>query len=267
MELLVLFSWERPRLTLNDLASMTGMPKATMLRLLRPLCDARLLEQDPKDRSYRLGYRWIELGELVRQTSDLRQIAIAPMRELQRLTNETVHLAVLSEEWEPFYLEKIESDQPVRYWTRVGQRLPLHAGAAGKILAAHLPRDIQRCLLFERPLERFTERTITDPDLLMKHLAEARKRGWIDSEGELYDGVLAVAAPIFDVSERAVGSISVGGPSSRFDRKKMQEVVPLLLECVGTISRQLGYGSAVLRGGGTSRGEALLHRAIGHAPR
>jgi|ADurb_Cas_03_Slu_FD_contig_81_496682_length_1696_multi_1_in_0_out_0_1 DNA-binding IclR family transcriptional regulator len=244
ISLLGTFSIDRLEMGLSELSALSGMPKATVLRMMKSLVEGGLVHQDPKTRLYRLGYRCIELGELAKQSSDLQRTAMEYMRQLLATTGETVHLAVLTGNLEAIYIEKVECDQPLRHWTHLGQSIPLHAGAAGKVLGAYLPPAMQEQLCKEGRLERFTDDTIVDCDKLMKHFREVRERGWVESCNELYTGVRTIAAPVFGVTGEAIASISVGGPASRFDEEKVSQAVPKLLDCVWSVSKQLGYSTA-----------------------
>ena len=87
--------------------------------------------------------------------------------------------------------------RPVPLTVAPGQRMPLHAGAAGKTLLAHLPKDtVDRRLAGD--LTRYTPRTITDPRRLRSELARIRRQGWAQDRGEYSPSIHAFAAPILD---------------------------------------------------------------------
>ena len=96
ISLLGTFSIDRLEMGLSELSALSGMPKATVLRMMKSLVEGGLVHQDPKTRLYRLGYRCIELGDLAKQSSDLQRTAMEYMRQLLATTGETVHLAVLT---------------------------------------------------------------------------------------------------------------------------------------------------------------------------
>ncbi len=74
--------------------------------------------------------------------------------------------------------------------------IPAHANAGGKVLLAY--RHPWRESVLELPLERLTDRTITDPDTLRDECAAVRSRGYAIEEGEFQDDVASIAAPIRD---------------------------------------------------------------------
>ena len=106
----------------------------------------------------------------------------------------------------------------------MGRITPWHAGAAGKLHLAFLPKEkIQKIL--SQGLPRYTERTITDPALLLQELEQIRKQGYAFTIGELDPGVAAITAPIFDARQNVVAAISIGGPASRFTDERLPTLI------------------------------------------
>jgi DNA-binding IclR family transcriptional regulator len=101
----------------------------------------------------------------------------------------------------------------VRDWT--GARIPLHAVSSGQVLLAfRTPAAIERFL--ERPMERFTDRTLTDADAVRERLREVRRQGYIWAMDEFEAGISSIAAPIADASGEVIAAVHVHGPSYRF---------------------------------------------------
>lgn len=105
---------------------------------------------------------------------------------------------------------------PLRYYPLVGELYPAHAGATSKSYYAYLP-DEQRHRLFRgRPMARFTDRTVTDPDLLEREFLKVRAQGYAWTVGEYDTGVATVAVPVF-LGREPYGSLSLGGAKERFE--------------------------------------------------
>lgn len=226
------------------------MPKATVARCLAALERAGFVVQDPETKNYRLGYKLLELGNLVRDQIELRKVALPFMVALRDRSGESVHLTTVVE-GEGTYLEKVDSQQPIRLWTRLSGRGPLYAGASRKILMAYLS-DEEIDAIIKRGLTRFTAATITDPDELRKHLHLIRQQGWATSRGELFPESASVAAPIRDHTGKVVAGLSIAGPASRFTDERMGELISMVTETASAISRALGYndGTQINRGVG-----------------
>ena len=113
------------------------------------------------------------------------------------------------------YIDQVDTVQPVlvRDWT--GARIPLHAVSSGQVLLAfRTPAAIERFL--ERPMERFTEHTLTDADAVRERLREVRRQGYIWAMDEFETGISSIAAPIADASGEVIAAVHVHGPSYRF---------------------------------------------------
>src|SRR5690606_23029929 len=134
----------------------------------------------------------------------LGEIAVGPMRALRDDVNETVHLAVVEGD-AALYVEKVESTQVLRHWTRLGEPLPLHCGAAAKCLAefAFEPERVERLLRRSDPLPRYTDRTITDVDEFLAELDRIRSEGVAVSRSEQYEGVTGISVPVYRPRDRS----------------------------------------------------------------
>jgi DNA-binding IclR family transcriptional regulator len=239
LRLLDAFSLERPGLTLAELTAASGLPRATVHRLLSALRGLGYVHYDPPTRQFRLGYKLLERGYLVAEQIELRPVARPHLERLRDETGETVSLQVVDGD-EGVYVEKLEPLAGFRLWTRVGMRRPLHAGCSMKTLLAHLPPERLDAIL-RRGLPRLTRLTITDPEALRRDLAAIRAQGYSVTFGESHEGVHGVAAPIRDHTGRVVASVSVLAPAARIPRSRVPELVEKVMEAARRISRDLGY--------------------------
>jgi DNA-binding IclR family transcriptional regulator len=168
---------------------------------------------------------------------NLRNVAKPIMEELAKQTDETVILEVV-DGFHGLCIEKVESSQSMKCTSQVGKRVPLHAGAPTKILMAYLPAEkIEQ--IIEQGLQKFTESTVTEPDILRNQLEEIRQKGYCISNGELDLGSLGIAFPIRNHEGKVIAAISVVGPEFRVADKINQ----FLLYCqsaAAAISQQLG---------------------------
>ena len=123
----------------------------------------------------------------------------------------------------------------------IGFSAPLHAGATGRVVLAHLDSKRQKNLL-SRHLERFTERTITDRRRLERELNKCLTKGFAFSEGERLFDTSSIAAPIFGPNKEILGVISVNGPSARLTRSKCNSIAPTLLRMTRLLTEQLNKG-------------------------
>ncbi|MGL4241695.1 MAG: SMP-30/gluconolactonase/LRE family protein [Beijerinckiaceae bacterium] len=223
----------------KDLQLATGLPKATLARLLQTLVAFRLVRHEDRDNTYRLGHRLFELAHRVWETFDLRGAAAPLLDRLALEARETVALGTYDND-QIVYIEQRSHGGPFGFRIEVGRRAPLHCTAVGKALLAFSPPHEQRAMLHRAPQERFTANTLTDPELLLADLALIRARGYAISNGEHVEGVVSVAAPVFDHTGKAIGAIGLFGPSSRNPIDRLHGFGRDLMEAARLISGNVG---------------------------
>jgi DNA-binding IclR family transcriptional regulator len=202
-------------LALRELSARLEAPKSSLLPLLRTLTARGYLEQGPLG-EYRLGGRARELGMGSPTPGALPEIARPALRALMERTGETVFLGVLGGDGTAVvFVDKLESEQVIRYAAGVGARRPLHATSSGKVILAFLPPAQRERILRALPLKRYTEQTVTSLPALRATLDEVRHSGVCVNLDELAVGAAGIAAPIFDRDGLVAGACAIGGPTGR----------------------------------------------------
>lgn len=224
--------------SLTDLATGLGMSKSTVLRLVAPLRDTRLVDQDPESGHYRLGPQNALLGQVYLERLDIRRTASPLLHDLSQQVREAVHL-VSFDPPEIVYIDKVESPQAVRMHSRVGGRQPAYCTATGKAFLAHAKEDVLAEVMASG-LPRRTPATLTTPDELHAELARVRGLGYAvdDVENEL--DIRCVAAPVFDHAGAAVTAISVSGPASRVTYERVPEIAEQVMGTARALTERLG---------------------------
>lgn len=192
-------------LGVSELARRTGIPKASISRIVAELVRLNLLEKS--DPGIKLGIRLFELGEHASGPKDLRRLAFPHMLDLRTSTNQTVHLAVLDGK-EVVYVQILRSRATPPLPSRVGGRLPAYATGVGKALLAHVSPN----LLSEHlpaTLEKIGPKTITDRTQLFADLAQIRTSGLAYEIEESASDVGCAAAAILSPDRKPVAAISV----------------------------------------------------------
>jgi DNA-binding IclR family transcriptional regulator len=217
--LLNAFTEREPVLSLGQLTERTALPRSTAHRLAESLVSVGWLERDLA--GYRVGLRLFEVGALVINVNRLRDSASVWLQEAHEMSRNAVHLAVL-DGFDVVYLDKVcsrELDVP----SRIGGRMPAYCTALGKAILAFAPEaDID--LLIGDGLRARTARTVVVPAAFRASIAETRAVGVAFESEEAVLGVSCVAAPIRG-SGRAIASISITGPSRRFDADRNARIV------------------------------------------
>ncbi|GAA1280207.1 IclR family transcriptional regulator [Streptomyces javensis] len=223
--------------TLTDLAKGLGLSKSTVLRLLAPLRELRLVDQDAENGRYRLGPQNAFLGQVYLERLDFREAAAPHLHELVESIGETVHLVVFDPP-EIVYIDKVESPQPVRMHSRIGSRQPAYCTAVGKAFLAHSSDAVVEQVI-ARGMPPRTPATITTAERLHAELTAVRERGYAIDDVENEEEIRCVAAPVFDHSGAVATAISVSGPASRVTRGRVTEIGELLLASTKTLSGRL----------------------------
>jgi DNA-binding IclR family transcriptional regulator len=232
------FTEQETTLTLTEISRRIGLPKSTTHRFLEALVSQGLLYSE-SGRGYQLGHQLIHWGVLAQASIDLRNLALPVLRSLMESTGET---AILSMRFGNVgaWVEMIESRHPVRLALRVGQSVPLHAGASSKVLWAFLPDAEVERILGQIELTRFEKNTITDPEAMRAELRAIRERGYATSYEETDRSAMGVAAPIYDHTGQVVAGIGIAAPITRVTREHIPEIARHVLAAGHELSRKIG---------------------------
>jgi IclR family transcriptional regulator, acetate operon repressor len=209
LALLKTFDETRVELGVAEIARALGVHKSTASRLAAALERTGFLTRAGK--RYRLGVEVIRLGTIALRSFDLVATMQPGMEKVSQQTGETVNLAV-PDGGDVLNVAEIPSTYILSCsggW--IGRRTRPHAVANGKVLLAYgvlpLPQP--------RTLERYTPRTITTLGALGRELDRVRRDGYATAVAELEEGLVAVAAPVFDPAGTCVAALSVSGPEFR----------------------------------------------------
>lgn len=236
LDVLLLFDESRPELTVDEIGALIDAPRSTTYRYVRTLRDKGFLERTATG-VFRLGPRLLQLGRTARSNLDIGDIARPVMVEIAQQTKETVLLTRLFDR-NAVCIERVEGPQTIRISFERGRVQPLHAGASSKILLAFIDEsewDEHLAL----PLERFTDQTVTDVDMLKEQLRQIRRQGYCVSESEVDVGARAVAVPILDSRDQLVAGLSTAGPVFRMDDATVAQHLGLLRSAAAAIHNAL----------------------------
>lgn len=234
------FTLERPALGVREVARMVDLSSSTAGRLMSSMRDLRLLNQNPVTKLYSIGSRVLTWAGIYTATSDLRAVALPIMVNLLEQTRETISLYVL-EGRERVCIERLESPEPVRITARVGRRIPLYAGSAGKCMLAFMSEKKCEEILNKIVMTPLTSATIRDKDTLRKDLEKIRNEGCSVSLGEWILEASGVAAPIYNEFGTLVAALTISGPGQRFTDEKIEQYKELVKEKALEISLKSGY--------------------------
>ncbi len=236
LRILTLFGEVRAELSAADIARSLDLPRSTTYRYVLALKAHGLLEEDPRTGLLRLGGRLLQLAGGVRKRG-LIEISRPVMERLATETGETFILAGLHE-MNGICLERVEGHHALRVSHERGAIFPLHAGATGKVLLAHLPKEDQERIIAQG-LPRFTETTITDPKVLRAELRRIRRRGYAESDGEVLPHTYGLAMPILSDTGWILAALGMSAPSTRLDSTRKAPVLEKMTAATRAIAREL----------------------------
>lgn len=241
MAILHVFDEAHPKRTLSDIADSLGLNTSTTHRLLQSLKAHGMVTQPDGGRDYALGPEILRLARLATGSLDLQEMARPFLLRLRDAIGETVGLHVLRDDLARVVLDQAESHHALRRsYTGLGEPIPLHQGAPGKVLLAFLPNDHQEQVL-GGTLDAANAHTITDVGALRDDLVRIREFGYATSFGERVDGIHTVAVPVRDHEGRVTVSLSVTGPAMRMPPERLEAIAPIALTTARQVSTRLGY--------------------------
>ena len=223
-------------ISLKEISEKTGLHPSTTHRLLNDLATGRFIDR-PQSGCYRLGMRLLELGNLVKNRLNVRDVALVPMRELHKLIQQPVNLSMRQGD-EIVYIERAYSERSGMQVVRaIGGRAPLHLTSVGKLfLAADDPQRV-RNYATRTGLAGHTKNSLTQLPALERELSKVRQYGNAHDNEELELGVRCMAAGIYDDQGSLVAGLSISAPASRLEEEWLPKLQATALE----ISRTLGY--------------------------
>lgn len=228
-------------LSLPELASLTGMPKATIHRVARLLKAEQMLEREPHSRLYRPGRRLLTFALDLIATSARSAPRHAVLEALSNELGETCNFGMMVEN-HVVYIDRVESAWPFGLHFEPGSEVPLHCTAMGKLLLAMQPRDCREALLKAIALPAYTVRTITDVRKLARELGNIRRSEVSIDNQEFLAGVVCLAVPVKDELGVVRGALAVSAPVARMSVADAQGRVPALRKAATRLAKMLSFG-------------------------
>lgn len=219
LQVLSVFDSNRSELGVSEIARTLDLSRTAVQRLVQTLEMHQFLEQNPRNRKYRIGVQAFRIGNLFALGRQLEVLARPDMEALGAKTSFTVYLSVLRHNT-MVMTAAVEGAGPIRYFAQVGQRFPLHSTATGKVALAQLPPEAASLLLEESGMPPVTANTVTDRNVLMADLPGIRARGYSVNWEENATGVGGIAAPILDQAGALLAVLSIAFATSQVDRRQ-----------------------------------------------
>ncbi|SOC43751.1 IclR family transcriptional regulator [Salinicoccus kekensis] len=238
LSVLTLFSMERRTMKVEEISTELGIPVSSVYRHVRVLKQNGYLNEDHFG-NYKLGYKFLELANIVRADIDITSISKPFMDELTTEFRETTILNVISGLNAVCLTTSVIDDAAIKVSSAEGKILPLFGGASAKALLAYQDGKILDRIFDNDMVKKITRWTITDKEELIKDLHEVRKKGYSVSMGELDEGVKAYGFPIKNSSGEVIASLTIAGPEFRMKYRDEEEIVKAFKDAVIKIEAYL----------------------------
>ncbi|HEY7263555.1 MAG TPA: IclR family transcriptional regulator C-terminal domain-containing protein [Trebonia sp.] len=217
------FDAEHPKLSLSEVAALTGLSRAAARRFLHTLVHLGYMHNNAG--RFALRPKILELGYAYLSSLTLPEVAMPHLEELVEEIRESSSVSELDGE-DVVYIARVPTKRIMTMTISVGTRFPAYATSMGRVLLASQPEDWLDKYLASVNLLGLTGHTITSPAGLRQELRNIRGRGWALVDQELEEGLRSIAAPIKDGDGKVVAAINV---STHAGRRSLDSIVADLL--------------------------------------
>lgn len=199
--------------------SVLGLPKPTIHRLFATLEEEGFLQRDLDGRTYSPGPRLRVMAGGIMSSRRIRTARQAILKKLSTEIGETCNIA-LPDRDAMTYLERVETEWPLRIQLPIGTRVPFYCTASGKMYLSSLPFNHLESYLRAVEMRPHTSNTLRDAETLLEELEQIRTQGYALDREEFMDNMIAMAVPILDDYNRLLATLSFHAPTQRYTVEK-----------------------------------------------
>jgi len=229
--------------TPTEVNAALGLPKPTIHRLFSTLESEGFLQRDLDGRSYSPGPRLRRLAGGILSSQRIRTARQAILKRLSSDIGETCNIA-LPDRDAMIYLERVETEWPLRIQLPIGTRVPFYCTASGKMYLSTLATAHLTRYLGATPLVARTPNTLTDPAKVIAEITAVHDRGYAFDDEEFMAGMIALAVPIRDCNDRLMATLSFHAPVQRFDLDRALEYLDPLRTAARNLSQLVDDGGS-----------------------
>lgn len=224
--------------SLKEICNQTGLAQTIAYRLLTTLEMEQFVERDAVHSEYRLGIKLHTLARSVDISSTLRACALPHLSALANLSGDSAILLV-EDALSALCIARYDGGYPIKSsGMQVGTRVPMYCGAGPFVLLSFSElKKIESVMTL--PRHQLTAKTVIDEGELIDRIEKAKRDGFVISNEDAFDYLVSIGAPVFDKQNKLVAAISLGGIKPRYNRKRIKELVPLVLKAANEISRSI----------------------------
>jgi IclR family transcriptional regulator, KDG regulon repressor len=232
----------RDGIGLADLSKLVGLHNSTAFHLVKTMVSLGYIRQE-KDKRYRVGRPLFALAANCLDEIEMVNLATPVLEDLSRETGESGHFAVRMGD-AVVVIARTSSPGAFQLTDRVGVTRPAHCTALGKMILASLQGDQLQRFLHRAELKPSTEKSITDPAVLLREIEEIRRSGIAFDDGEYNAEVRCVAVPVRDFTGQTIGALGISGPIWRLSIQALQSRAKIVQAAADRLSEAFGARAA-----------------------
>ncbi|MBM7573038.1 IclR family transcriptional regulator [Aquibacillus albus] len=229
------FTEIQPLWGVNELSRNLNLPASTLHRILKILREDGILEVTDTGK-YKLGPEMFRLSSIVYSQIDIKNLAKPHLELLSTDVDESVYLAQYFPQHKRLsFIYGSQSKHALQYVLELGILQPIHIAASGKAILAFLDNSEIESV--------FDHEGLTEDQRIetLKELTEIKEQGYAMTRSERLKSALGFGAPIFDATQKVVGSIICAIPIHHYEEKNKDLIVEKIIESAKNISHTLGY--------------------------
>ncbi|MBO0344499.1 IclR family transcriptional regulator [Roseibium sp. CAU 1637] len=237
MQVLSAFHQTDKPLTLQEIATISGVGRSAVQRMVFTLRAMGYVDRDPDDRGYVPGLRILDHTLDFQRLNPVVVKAAPVLLELRRMARERIDLS-LWDDLRLVYASRLQSKREILSSTLIGHKVPLFCTSGGWAILAHLTDAEADALLTRSDRTQCTPKTITDIKQLKREIAKAREKGYAVAHEQILSGEIAMAAAILDANRRPVAAIHLAASLAEWSPEEFEkQFAPLIIQAARTVSR------------------------------
>jgi IclR family KDG regulon transcriptional repressor len=237
LKVLECFTAREPELGITEISDKLGIYKSNVHNIVTTFEKTGYIEKNPGNGKYRLGLKILELAYIINFNISIREIVVPYMQEIANKANETVYFGI-PREGQVLYLDSAYPRNSSLTRSMLGEKAPMYCTAIGKAMLAWFDNNEIMDILSQKVI-KFTDNTITDPELLIKEMKEVRERGYAVDNMEHEYGIKCIGKAILNRNKQVIAALSISGPSLRFTDVRIMELAELLSRKIQFIEERL----------------------------
>ena len=233
----------RDGLGLAELSKRVDLHPSTTFHLVQTMVSLGYVRQMKDSKRYRIGGPLFSLAASALDELEMASLATPVLEDLARETGETTHFAVRMGD-AVVVLARTPGSGAFQLTDRVGVMRPAHCTALGKMILAGLPPEQLERFIARAELKAYTSKSITDPDLLRREIAQTRRADIAFDDGEFDPEIRCLALPVRDFTGQSIGAIGLSGPVWRLSAAALQRRARTVRTAADRLSAEFGYRGA-----------------------